>query len=54
MMSMAQFADYLAGQNDLPVVDATGLGGKYDIVFYYSKTGVNFDDRAGNTGRGRS
>jgi uncharacterized protein (TIGR03435 family) len=36
-MSMAQFADYLAGQNDLPIVDATGLGGKYDIVFYYSR-----------------
>ena len=36
-MSMAQFADYLAGQSDLPVVDLTELGGKYDIVLYYSR-----------------
>jgi uncharacterized protein (TIGR03435 family) len=36
-MSMAQFADYLAGQNDLPVIDLTELRGKYDIVLYYSK-----------------
>ena len=36
-MSMAQFADYLAGQNDLLVLDLTGLPGKYDIVFYYSR-----------------
>ncbi|HEX3879498.1 MAG TPA: TIGR03435 family protein, partial [Bryobacteraceae bacterium] len=36
-MSMAQFADYLAGQSDFPVVDLTNLPGKYDIVLYYSK-----------------
>ena len=36
-MSMAQFADYLAGQNDFPVIDLTELRGKYDIVFYYSR-----------------
>lgn len=35
-MSMAQFADYLAGQSDLPVVDLTELPGKYDVVLYYS------------------
>jgi uncharacterized protein (TIGR03435 family) len=36
-MSMGQFADYLAGQSDLPVVDLTDLRGKYDIVLYYSR-----------------
>jgi len=36
-MSMAQFADYLAGQMDLPVADLTQLTGNYDVVFYYSK-----------------
>jgi uncharacterized protein (TIGR03435 family) len=36
-MSMTQFADYLAGQTDFPVIDLTELRGKYDIVFYYSK-----------------
>lgn len=36
-MSMAQFADYLAGQSDFPVVDLTELRGKYDIVLYYSR-----------------
>jgi uncharacterized protein (TIGR03435 family) len=36
-MSMAQFADYLAGQNDFSVIDLTELRGKYDIVFYYSR-----------------
>ncbi len=34
-MSMAQFADFLAAQNDFPIVDQTGLGGTYDIVLYY-------------------
>jgi uncharacterized protein (TIGR03435 family) len=36
-MSMAQLADYLAGQSDLPVVDLTELHGKFDIVLYYSR-----------------
>src|SRR5262249_33896755 len=36
-MSMAQFADYLAAQNDFPVTDLTELHGTYDIVFYYSR-----------------
>ena len=36
-MSMAQFADYLAGQSDLPIIDLTELRGKYDIVLYYSR-----------------
>jgi uncharacterized protein (TIGR03435 family) len=36
-MSMGEFADYLAGQSDLPVVDLTELRGRYDIVLYYSK-----------------
>jgi uncharacterized protein (TIGR03435 family) len=36
-MSMAQFADYLAGQSDLPIIDRTELREKYDIVLYYSK-----------------
>jgi uncharacterized protein (TIGR03435 family) len=36
-MSMAQFADYLAGQTDLPVVDLTELRGKYELVLYYSR-----------------
>jgi uncharacterized protein (TIGR03435 family) len=36
-ISMAQFADYLAGQSDFPVIDLTELPGKYDIVLYYSK-----------------
>ena len=36
-MSMAQFADYLAGQNDYPVIDLTELRGKFDIVLYYSR-----------------
>jgi uncharacterized protein (TIGR03435 family) len=34
---MAQFADYLAGQSDFPVIDLTELPSKYDIVLYYSK-----------------
>jgi uncharacterized protein (TIGR03435 family) len=36
-MSMPEFADYLAGQSELPVVDLTELPGKYDIVLYYSR-----------------
>ena len=36
-MSVAEFADYLAAQTNSPVVDLTELGGKYDIVLYYSK-----------------
>jgi uncharacterized protein (TIGR03435 family) len=36
-MSIADFADYLAAQTDLPVIDLTEVPGKYDIVFYYSK-----------------
>jgi uncharacterized protein (TIGR03435 family) len=36
-MSIAAFADYLAAQTDLPVIDLTEMPGKYDIVFYYSK-----------------
>jgi uncharacterized protein (TIGR03435 family) len=36
-MSMPQLADYLAAQSDLPVIDATELPGKYDIVLYYSR-----------------
>ena len=34
-MSMAEFANYLAGQADCPVSDRTQLTGKYDIVLYY-------------------
>jgi uncharacterized protein (TIGR03435 family) len=40
-MSMAQFANYLAGQADLPVIDLTELGGKYDIVLYYSRLPIS-------------
>jgi uncharacterized protein (TIGR03435 family) len=36
-MSIADFADYLAAQTDLAVIDLTEMPGKYDIVFYYSK-----------------
>jgi uncharacterized protein (TIGR03435 family) len=36
-MSTAQFADYLAGQSDYPVIDLTELRGKYDILLYYSR-----------------
>jgi uncharacterized protein (TIGR03435 family) len=51
-MSMAEFADYLAGQSDLPVLDRTELGDKYDIVLYYSRpvqsstnaSGIPFDN----------
>jgi uncharacterized protein (TIGR03435 family) len=40
-MSMPEFADYLAGQADLPVVDLTGLRGKYDILLYYLKPAIS-------------
>jgi uncharacterized protein (TIGR03435 family) len=36
-MSMAQFADYLAAQSDLPVIDRTELSGRYEVVLYYLK-----------------
>jgi uncharacterized protein (TIGR03435 family) len=36
-MSMPEFADYLAAQNDFPVIDRTELRAKYEIVLYYSK-----------------
>jgi uncharacterized protein (TIGR03435 family) len=34
-MSLAEFANYLAGQTDGPISDMTHLTGKYDIVLYY-------------------
>lgn len=36
-MSLPQFADYLAGQNDFLIMDLTELPGTYDIVFYYAR-----------------
>ncbi len=36
-MSMAQLADYLSAQIDSPVIDATELRDKYDVVLYFSK-----------------
>jgi uncharacterized protein (TIGR03435 family) len=36
-MSMAQFADYLASEGDLPVVDRTDLAGKFNIVLFSSR-----------------
>lgn len=47
-MSMPEFADYLAGQSDLPVVDLTELRGKYDIVLYYSRHAPSADSPADN------
>ena len=38
--SMAGLAEMLSGQLDLPVVDMTGLTGKYDFTLYFSPEGL--------------
>jgi uncharacterized protein (TIGR03435 family) len=38
--SMAGLAEMLSGQLDLPVVDMTGLTGKYDFTLYFAPEGL--------------
>jgi uncharacterized protein (TIGR03435 family) len=39
--TMAGLAEMLSGQLDLPVVDLTGLTGKYDFTLYFSPEGLS-------------
>ena len=45
--SMARLAEMLSGQLDLPVVDMTGLTGKYDFTLYFAPEGLRGHEAAG-------